>query len=301
MNLQQLKYVIAVAETGSITEAARRLFISQPGLSSAIKEVESEIKTTIFVRSNHGIWLTDAGAEFLSYARQVIQQQSLLEEKYLSAAPVRQHFSVSAQHFMFSAKAFVHLVQEYGGDEYDFIYRETTTWKIINDVSTLYSEIGILFFSYFNEEVLRKMILENGLRYQELYTATPCVFIRKGHPLTKKRSLTLEDLEPYPCISFEQGRHNSLYFAEEIYSTRVMKKVIHVSDRAALLNFITGLDGYIISTGILPKYLHGNSIITLPLQVEEKMQVVALTHKEIPLSRLGGRFLEMLQKEINRN
>ncbi len=296
MTLQQLKYVVKVAEKGSINEAAKELFISQPSLSNAIMELEKEVHTTIFVRNNRGITVTNEGAEFLSYARQVLTQSELLESKYVSNKPMKQRFCVSAHHYLFAANAFVELVKEFGLDEYEFALNETTTYEIIENVKTMFSEMGIIYLSNYNETVLRKILTENNLVYTELFTAKPHIFLYKHHPLADRKSVDVDDLEEYPCISFNQGQHNSFYFSEEILSTRTVKKSIRVSDRAAVVNFIIGLNGYTITSGVFPKYLHGEDIISVPLNVDEKIQVGTIMHKDATLSELGKKYLEALNQ-----
>ncbi|MBM7868564.1 DNA-binding transcriptional LysR family regulator [Clostridium pascui] len=287
MTLQQLRYAIEVAEKGSISEAAKSLFITQPSLSNAIKELETEIKTTIFTRTNKGVLISKEGGEFLGYARQVLQQTDLLESKYLNERTVKQKFSVSTQHYTFAANAFVELVREFGAEEYEFTINETKTWEIIEDVKNLHSEIGIIYLSNYNEAVLRKIFEENNLIFTELFVAEPHVFLYNRHPLAGKKSIEIEELDEYPCLSFSQGQYNSFYFTEEILSTRIVKKSIKVSDRAAIVNFMIGLNGYTISTGVFPKYLHGDDIISVPLEVEEKIQVGTIVHKDMILSSLG--------------
>ncbi|WP_249599652.1 LysR family transcriptional regulator [Peribacillus frigoritolerans] len=296
MNLQQLKYALEVASKGSMNEAARSLFISQPRLSNAIKELEKEIKITIFIRTNRGVTVTNEGAEFLGYARQVLQQFNMLEEKYLSEKPAKQHFSISTQHYTFAANAFVELVKEFGASEYEFTLRETKTYEIIEDVKNLRSELGIIYLSNYNESVLLKLLKERDLTFSELFTAKPHVFISKRHPLADKESINLEELDDYPCLSFEQGEYNSFYFSEEILSTRSVKKSIKVSDRAAIVNFMIGLDGYTISSGVFPKYLHGDDIIAVPLNVDELIRVGIIQHRDVTLSRLGEIYVDALKK-----
>lgn len=296
LTLQQLKYVLEVASKGSMNEAARNLFISQPRLSNAIKELEKEIKITIFIRTNRGVTVTNEGAEFLGYARQVLQQFNMLEEKYLSETPAKQHFSISTQHYTFAANAFVELVKEFGASEYEFTLRETKTYEIIEDVKNLRSELGIIYLSNYNESVLLKLLKERDLTFSELFTAKPHVFIRKRHPLADKESINLEELDDYPCLSFEQGEYNSFYFSEEILSTRSVKKNIKVSDRAAIVNFMIGLDGYTISSGVFPKYLHGDDIIAVPLNVDELIRVGIIQHRDVTLSRLGEIYVDALKK-----
>lgn len=296
MTLQQLRYVLEVASKRSINEAAKSLFISQPRLSNAIKELEKEIKTTIFIRTNRGVTVTNEGSEFLGYARQVLQQFNMLEEKYLSEEPAKQHFCVSTQHYTFAANAFVELVKEFGADEYEFTLRESKTYEIIEDVKNLRSEIGILYLSNYNETVLLKMLKERNIIFSELFTAKPHVFISKHHPLSDKEFIHLDDLTDYPCLSFEQGEYNSFYFSEEILSTRIVKKSIKVSDRAAIVNFMIGLDGYTISTGVFPKFLHGDDIIAVPLNVDEIIRVGIIKHSDVTLTRLGEIYVDALKK-----
>ncbi|VBB06924.1 transcription regulator hth lysr [Lucifera butyrica] len=296
LTLQQLKYVLRVAEKGSISEAAKSLFISQPSLSNAIKELEKEIQITIFTRCNRGIAVSNEGAEFLGYARQVIQQADMLEEKYLNGEPAKQRFCISTQHYTFTANAFVDLVKEFGGSEYEFTIRETKTYEIIEDVKNLRSELGVIYLSKYNETVILKLLRESNISFSELVTAKPHVFISKTHPLAHKNLIQLEELEDYPCLSFEQGEYNSFYFSEEILSTRSVKKSIKVSDRAAIVNFMIGLNGYTISSGIFPKYLHGEQIIAVPLKVEEDIKIGIIMHKDITMTKLGEIYLDALKK-----
>lgn len=296
MTLQQLKYAIAIADKGSINEAAKSLFISQPSLSAAIKELETEIKIKIFVRTNRGICVSTDGVEFLGYARQVIQQSELLEEKYLNTTPSKQRFSISTQHYTFTANAFVDLVKEFGADEYEFTLRETETYEIIDDVKNLRSEIGVIYLSNDNEIIICKLLKESNLIFNELFVVDPHVFICTQHSLAKKASIKLEELDDYPCLSFVQGQYNSSYFSEEILSTRKVKKSIKVSDRAAIVNFMIGLNGYTISTGVFPKYLHGDDILSIPLEVDEKIHVGTIMHKDVMLTHLGKIYLESLKK-----
>jgi len=298
MTLQQLKYAIEIANCGSINIAAKKLFISQPSLSNAIRDLETEMNITIFERTNRGISLTTHGAEFLGYARQVVEQTELLEKRYLNAKPSPQHFSVSTQHYAFAVNAFVDLIKEYGNDEYEFNLRETKTYEIIEDVKNLRSEIGILYLNEFNTKVLTKLFNENNLKFTKLFIGKPHVFISVKNPLSKKKLVTIKDLEEYPYLSFEQGEYNSFHFSEEILSTLSHKKSIRVSDRATLFNLLIGLNGYTISTGILSAELNGNDIIAVPLDIKEEITVGWIAHKNITLSSLGNIYINALNKII---
>jgi len=298
MTLQQLKYIVTVAETGNITEAAKRLFISQPSLTNAVRELENEMQVTIFNRTNKGVVVTNEGDVFLSYARQILEQVGLLEEKYLNVKERRPRFSVSCQHYSFAVNAFVDVIKAFDANQYDFTLRETQTYEIIEDVSKLRSEIGILYVSSKNEEIIGKLLKQNDLEFQELFIAKPHVFIYSKHPLAERENIALEELEEYPYLSFEQGEYNSFYFSEEILSTLERKKNIKVRDRATLFNLVIGLNGYTVSSGVISRELNGENIIAKPLLVDEYMRIGIIRQKNMPLSRYGVLYIEALQKYI---
>ena len=299
MTLQQLKYVVTVADKGTISSAAKDLFISQPSLTNAIKELEEEIQITIFNRTNKGIIVSNEGNEFLAYARQVLEQFNLLEEKFLNVKKQSTRFSVSTQHYSFAVNAFVDVIREFGGNNYDFTLRETQTYEIIDDVSRLKSEIGILYTSSKNEEIIMKIIKQNGLVFDQLFIAKPHVFISSKHPLANRDIITLEDLEDYPYLSFEQGDYNSFYFSEEILSTLDRNKNIKVRDRATLFNLAVGLNGYTVSSGVISKELNGENIIARPLKVDEYMCIGTIVQKNMSLSRYGKAYMEALRNHIS--
>ena len=299
MTLQQLKYVVTVADKGTISDAAKKLFVSQPSLTNAIKELENEMQITIFNRTNKGIVVSNEGDEFLAYARQVLEQANLLEEKFLNVKKQSPRFSVSTQHYSFAVNAFVDVIREFGGNQYDFTLRETQTYEIIEDVSRLKSEIGVLYTSSKNQEVILKLIKQNGLEFDELFVANPHVFISSKHPLAVKKQITLDELEKYPYLSFEQGDNNAFYFSEEILSTLDRDKNIKVRDRATLFNLALGLNGYTVSTGIISKELNGENIIAKPLKVNEYIRVGTIIQKNMPLTRYGRAYLESLMKHVS--
>ncbi|MDD6482253.1 MAG: LysR family transcriptional regulator [Lachnospiraceae bacterium] len=296
MTLQQLKYVITVAEAGTITEAAEKLYISQPSLTNAIHELEKEMNIQIFNRTNKGISISKEGEVFLGYARQVLEQVVILEDKYKGSGGGKKQFCVSTQHYSFAVNAFVDLIKKYGQDEYDFSLRETQTYEIIEDVAKMKSEIGILFLNSFNEAVINKILKSHELEFHQLFVAKPHVFISRNHPLAGKTMITNEELEPYPYLSFEQGEHNSFYFSEEIFSPSERKKNIRVRDRATLFNLLIGLNGYTVCSGIIDRKLNGKDIIAVPLAEESDMRIGYITHRKGLISRLGNTYLEFLKK-----
>lgn len=300
MTLQQLRYAVTVAEHCSMNDAAKELFISQPSLSNAIKDLEKEVGISIFTRTNKGITVSSEGAEFLGYARQVMEQASLLEERYKGGTSRKVKFSVSTQHYSFAVNAFVDLIKDYGFDKYDFQLRETRTYEIIEDVKNMNSEIGILYLNEFNYKVIHKLLKEKELVFNELFKANPHVFISKDNPLSKKDKVTLDDLDEYPYLSFEQGNYNSFYYSEEILSTLSHNKSIKVSDRATLFNLLIGLNGYTISTGVISEALNGKNIVAIPIDVkDEEMRVGYIVHKEVTLSRLGQIYIEKLKHAVD--
>jgi len=265
LTLQQLRYFTAVATEGSISAAADLLYVAQPSMSSAMKELESRLGRTLLVRSAKGVRLTVEGGEFLGYDRQVLEQVQLLEHRYLGRPPSRRLLGISTQHYSFSVDAFVRMVQASGAEEYEFSLRETRTEEIIEDVRTLRSEIGILYRNDFNRKVIDKLLRESRLVFHPLFLADPHIFISRSNPLASRRRATLEDLEDLPRLTFDQGANNSFYFAEEILSTLSSKREIRVSDRATIFNLMIGLGGYTISTGIISDELDP-SIVAIPLR-----------------------------------
>ena len=298
MTLQQLKYVTTIANIGSISEAAKRLFVSQPSLTKAIKELEKEMGITIFDRTNKGITVSKEGERFLGYARQVLEQAALLEEQYKSQSGGKKQFSVSTQHYSFAVNAFVELLKGAGIDQYDVSLRETQTYEIIDDVAHMKSEIGLLFYNDFNRPVLEKLIHTNELTFTELFTAHPHIFIGKNHPLANKDVVSMDELEEYPYISFEQGDHNSFYFSEEIFSTVVRPKHIRVRDRASLFSLLLGLDGYTVSSGVIDEEVNGENIISVPLAEEGLMHIGYITNNKMHRSRLGQEYIQALEQYV---
>ena len=296
MTLTQLKYAITVANAKSLNEAARILFISQPSLSTAIKELEEEIGIELFRRTNRGISLTPEGEEFIGYARQVTEQYQLLESKYIEKSESKKKFSVSMQHYTFAVKAFVEMVKHFGMDEYEFAVHETKTYEVIEDVKNFKSEIGILYINDFNRQVLTKLFREYNLEFHEILDCGIYVYLWRGHPLADRKEVSLEELEEYPCLSFEQGTYNSFYFAEEVLSTYQYKRLIKANDRATLLNLMAGLNGYTLCSGIICEELNGSDYCVVKLKSDEVMTIGYLIRKGVKISPLGKLYLEEISK-----
>ena len=296
MTLTQLKYVVTVAGEKSMNEAAKKLFISQPSLSTAIRELETEIGIEIFRRTSRGIVVTPEGEEFIGYARQVTEQCELIETKYVQKEKVKRKFGVSMQHYTFAVNAFVEKVKQFGMEKYEFAVRETKTYEVIEDVKKFKSEIGILYINEFNQKVLNKLFNEYELEFHELLRCSIYVYLWKGHPLAQQQEITLEELADYPCLSFEQGNYNSFYFAEEVLSNYQYKQLIKANDRATLLNLMVGLNGYTLCSGIICEELNGSEYCAVKLKSEEIMSIGYLKRKGIALSELGQKYVEELSK-----
>lgn len=294
MTLQQLKYVITIANNKSMNKAAQELFISQPSLSGTIKELENEIGIQLFIRSNRGIIITPEGEEFIGYARQVTEQLNLMEDRYFNKG-AKKKFSVSTQHYTFAVKAFVDMVKQVGMEEYEFAIYETKTYDIIEAVKNFKSEIGILYLDDFNEKVIIKLLNENSLEFVQLFKCDTFVYLSSKHPLADSEVISMEELEEYPCLSFDQG-DNSFFLAEEVFSTYGYKRVIKASDRATFLNLMIGLNAYTLCSGIICEELNGEGYKAVSLKENEIMRIGYIKRKGAITTKLANLYLEELQK-----
>ena len=297
VTLQQLHYFVEVAEERSISAAADVLYVAQPTMSAAMKDLEARVGRSLLVRSARGVSLTTDGTEFLRYAKQVVEQMALLEQRYLGRPPSRRLLAVSAQHYSFAVDAFVRMVKGTGAPEYEFSLRETRTWEIIEDVRTLRSELGLLYRNDFNRNVIDKLLRDSGLVFHPLFLAQPHIFVSRRNPLASRKRATLDDLADLPRLTFDQGANNSFYFAEEILSTLSSKREIRVSDRATIFNLMIGLDGYTISTGIISDDLDPG-IVAVPLDVDERIEIGWIGHSAIPLTEQAQRYLDEVRAVV---
>ncbi len=298
MTLQQLKYIIQVSESESLTQASQKLYISQPTLSMAIQDVERELGITIFRRGRRGIALTPDGAEFIAYARQVLQQMELLQDRFSRQKGRRSRLVISSHHYTFTANAFARMIRDFPGKEYEFILNETQTVQIIRDVRSHFSDLGILYISSGNSSVIRGQLHSSRLSFHELVRVRPHVFLSRDHPLAGRTSLTFQDLQPYPRLNYLQGRYASAYFAEEMFSSRYCAKQIRASDQAVLLKAMLAADGYMISSGISKDDPYFSQITAVPLQTEEEMSIGYVLDEKTAPAELTETFIKYLQEEI---
>lgn len=306
MTLTQLNYVITISETKSLNKAAEQLYVSQPSLTSAIKELEKELGIILFYRSGRGVTLTNDGTEFLLYAKQIYGQYKNVMEKYGKGGSYKKKFGVSTQHYSFAVKAFVDMAKEFDMSRYEFAIRETKTAEVISDVSTMKSEIGVLYLCDFNRKAIGKFLKSASLEFHHLADCKAYVYMWKGHPLAGEKSLSFKQLVDYPCLSFEQGDNSSFYFAEEILSTNEYPQVIKANDRATMLNLMVGLNGYTLCSGIICKELNGGSYIAVPFEDDEQntnsiMEIGYITRKNTFLSDMGGKYIRAIKNYLDIN
>ena len=303
MTLQQIKYVIGIAETGSLNKAAEKLYVSQPSLTATIHDLEDELGITIFNRTGRGVTLTNDGTEFLTSARQLYIDYQTVMEKYGDNGKIKKKFGVSTQHYSFAVKSFVEMVKDFNTNEYEFAIRETKTREVIDDVASLKSEIGILYLSDFNRKAITSILKSKELEFHHLIDCKAYVYIWKGHPLAKKKQISLSQLEDYPCLSFEQGDGASFYFAEEILSTEEYHRTIKANDRATILNLMIGLNGYTLCSGIICEELNGSDYIAVPFKEEDEsinriMEIGFITRRGFNLSTIGNKYIEEVKKYL---
>lgn len=299
MTLQQLLYTVKIAESKSMNKAAAELFLSQPALSSAIHELEEELQIEIFIRNQKGIIVTTEGENFLSYARQIVEMSEMLKERYRSGENRTNKFSVSMQHYSFAVEAFMTLAEEFKLHDYELAVHETKTAEVIENVDKFRSELGIIYQSAFNEKAINKILTDHNLEFVPLFECEVYVYMSSEHPLAKKEIVDFEELEAYPCLSFEQGDNNSFYYAEEMFPTYQFHRVVKADDRATMLNLMTGLNGFTLCSGIICEKLNGDGYVAVRLQTEEKMTIGYIKKKKMPLSILGEKYISILKEYGN--
>ena len=306
MTLQQLNYVITITETGSLNKASEILYVAQPSLTNAIKELEKEVGIEIFNRSSKGVTLTNDGAEFLLYARQIYQQYESLRDKYDKSGTRKKKFGVSTQHYSFAVKAFVEMVKAFDTSKYEFAIRETKTVDVISDVNMLRSEIGILYLSDFNHKIIKKLLAANDLEFHQLIDCQAYVYLWRGHPLANCASITFMQLNDYPCLSFEQGGSGSFYFSEEILSVNEYPRTIKACDRATMLNLMVGLNGYTLCSGIICEELNGTDYVAIPFAADDTnqnnaMQIGYIVKKNSLLSEMGKLYIREIKSYLSQH
>lgn len=296
MTIQQCKYVLEIAESGSFNEAAKRLFIAQSSLSLSIKSLEEELQIKIFERAENGVCLTKEGSEFIRYARGMVDQYDFIVQRFTQ----RQRgecLSVATQHYDFVADIFGKLMNEIKEEAFDLALREMKTYEVINETETAYCDIGILAVKSNDVGIMRRYLGKRGLQFTAVREAGPHIYLRRGHPLCESPLITAGMLSDFPYVSYEQGKHNVPLFAEEIFHTGGNKRV-EISDRASLMNVLLATDSYTVGTGIMPSLLNEGRIVSIPFESDDSYLIGYILRKDRTPSALTTRFTEMMQKGL---
>jgi len=303
MTLQQLRYAIGIAKVGSFNKAAENLFISQPSLTAAIRDLEEEIGIIIFNRTSRGVSLTVEGEEFIAQASQLYHHYETVLERYSDGVHQKKKFAVSTQHYSFAIKSFVEMVKKFNIDEYNFAIRETKTKEVIDDVAGLKSEIGILYLSDFNRKYITYLLKERELEFHHLIDCKAYAYMWKNHPLASRKSVNLKDLSDYPCLSFEQSESGSYYFAEEILSPNEYHRTIKANDRATMLNLMVGLNGYTLCSGIISEEINGSDYVAIPFkdakgEDDRTMEIGYIVKKNFMLSTICRLYISEMEEYL---
>lgn len=297
MTILQLKYVIALANAKSMREAASRLYISQPALSSTIRELEEELNVQIFERNNKGVNITAEGLELLTYAKQAVSQYEVIEDRYIAKWKDKKRFSVSMQHYVFALHAFIKTIKQYDETKYAYSVNETKTDDVLNDVRNMKSEIGIISYSESNEKVIKKLFREYQLTFVPIMTRNTYAYLWKTHPLANKEELSLSELEEYPCISFDQNSESEYYLTEEALSDYDFKKLIKSNDRATTAELMASLNGYSIGTGNMTESIAlKDEFVCIKLKEEDPLTIGYIVRSNHEVSDIGTTYIEELLK-----
>jgi DNA-binding transcriptional LysR family regulator len=303
LTIQQLRYAVGIANTGSFNKAAEALFISQPSLTMAVQDLEKQIGITVFNRSNRGVTLTPEGEEFIARANELLNHFKSVVARYDEESQKKKRFAVSTQHYSFAVKSFTNMVKKFNIDDYDFALRETKTKEVIDDVTSLRSEIGIIYLSDFNRKYLTYLLKEHDLVFQKLVICNAYAYMWKNNPLASKPYVTLEDLSQYPCLSFEQGESGNYYFAEEILSTNEYHRTIKANDRATMLNFMVDLNGYTLCSGIISEEINGSDYVAVPFKDDKgecgrQMEIGYIVKKNFMLSTICRIYIREMEEYL---
>lgn len=302
MTLQQINYLITISEAHSMNKAAEKLFIAQPTLTGAVRDVESELGIQIFHRTHKGVTTTVEGEEFLAKIKHIYQQYEEVMEEYGEEMKFRRRFAVSMQHYSFAVKAFIEMAKHYDSNQFDLALRETATANVIKDVSSMKSEIGIIYTCEANQRVINRLLRENELDFHSLIECPACVYLARSHTLANEKELTFEQLEPYPCLSFEQENETEIYFAEEILIEHAYQKTVKATDRATMMNLMAGLNGYTLCSSIYSEKLSGDQFLVIPFKdddnIQSTMTIGYITKKNNILSSMGKQFIDEVKREL---
>ncbi|HEU3975907.1 LysR family transcriptional regulator [Streptococcus pneumoniae] len=294
MNIQQLRYVVAIANSGTFREAAEKMYVSQPSLSISVRDLEKELGFKIFRRTSSGTFLTRRGMEFYEKSQELVKGFDIFQNQYANPEEEKDEFSVASQHYDFLPPTITAFSERYP-DYKNFRIFESTTVQILDEVAQGHSEIGIIYLNNQNKKGIMQRVEKLGLEVIELIPFHTHVYLREGHPLAQKEELVMEDLADLPTVRFTQEKDEYLYYSENFVDTSASSQMFNVTDRATLNGILERTDAYATGSGFLDSdSVNGITVIRLKDNLDNRM--VYVKREEVELSQAGTLFVEVMQE-----
>lgn len=297
MNIQQLRYVVAIANSGTFREAAEKMYVSQPSLSISVRDLEKELGFKIFRRTSSGTFLTRRGMEFYEKSQELVKGFDIFQNQYANPEEEKDEFSIASQHYDFLPPTITAFSERYP-DYKNFRIFESTTVQILDEVAQGHSEIGIIYLNNQNKKGIMQRIEKLGLEVIELIPFHTHIYLREGHPLAQKEELVMEDLADLPTVRFTQEKDEYLYYSENFVDTSASSQMFNVTDRATLNGILERTDAYATGSGFLDSdSVNGITVIRLKDNLDNRM--VYVKREEVELSQAGTLFVEVMQEYFN--
>lgn len=294
MNIQQLRYVVAIANSGTFREAAEKMYVSQPSLSISVRDLEKELGFKIFRRTSSGTFLTRRGMEFYEKAQELVKGFDVFQNQYANPEEEKDEFSIASQHYDFLPPTITAFSERYP-DYKNFRIFESTTVQILDEVAQGHSEIGIIYLNNQNQKGIMQRVEKLGLEVIELIPFQTHIYLRGGHPLAQKEELVMEDLADLPTVRFTQEKDEYLYYSENFVDTSASSQMFNVTDRATLNGILERTDAYATGSGFLDSdSVNGITVIRLKDNLDNRM--VYVKREEVELSQAGTLFVEVMQE-----
>ncbi|KXT78923.1 LysR family transcriptional regulator [Streptococcus sp. DD13] len=298
MNIQQLRYVVAIANSGTFREAAEKMYVSQPSLSISVRDLEKELGFKIFNRTSSGTSLTRRGLEFYEKAQNLVKGFDTFENLYLHDEEEAVEFSISSQHYDFLPP----LITEFSKShpQYpNFRIFESTTVQILDEVAQGHSELGIIYLNERNTRGIQQKLAKLRLEAVSMIEFQTHIYLRTNHPLTKKKVIELSDLKGLPTVRFTQEKDEYLYYSENFFDTSDSSVTFDVTDRATLNGILERTDAYATGSGFLDsESVHGITVV--PLNEPTGNAMVYVKREDAELSQCALDFIEAMQDYFNR-
>lgn len=302
MTFQQLTYVVEISKCGSINKAAHKLFLSQSGISTAVRELEDELGIQFFVRSNRGVEFTPEGKEFLGYAISLLNQKQRIEKLYgdsrHSSAPTR--FAVSTQRYPFTEDAFLRMLEETTENRYSFSIKEDGMEAVIDDVYDHRADVGVIFLTELTEKIICRLLSTRNLEFHPVAEVPPCIYVRRDHPLTRLSAVTEEELSGYPYVAFDHDQGVAADFSEEyqLVSNRKPDRCINVNSRSTMMNVLAHTDAFTTGSGLLVERCSPDSVVTIPLADKDKIRLGWIVPQGAKISPQTEKFVGFLKRSV---